>query len=151
MPGVIVFRPTLPGVTQDTDWPMLIGRIMVVFYLNVSVPLNTSPCRASVEFFISGNHEFNNKTRYYIITIAILILAAALAIIMPDAVVYFKILGGLLCVPLCFTLPAMIYWKIKPHDASNILLMILAIIMSLLGIGCVVDTILTDIIGFKYY
>lgn len=76
-------------------------------------------------------------------------LTAIVATVMPDAVFYFKILGGLLVCPLAFLLPAILYWKLKPHDAFNVFLMGIGIIMALVGFACVGNTVAVDILGFK--
>lgn len=141
VPDLVVFRPLVQG-SSGQDWPMLIGRVMVCVYLSGAAPLNFYPLRKSVEQFISGSEYTPNRIRYLLITVTLLTLAASLAIAVPTAVSYFKVIGGILCSEMGFLVPSMIGWKTIDSTWTKTSLVILAVALTAIGVACAVDEII---------
>jgi len=142
MPDLVVFRTPLGGGSSAYDWPMVVARVMVCLYLTVAVVLNFYPLRLSMEQFIAGSDLTPSPFRYYSLTVILLGLAAAVAIVVPDAVFYFKVLGGIFAAELSFVLPAMLYWKISNNTTKKLVVSGVAAVLMALGLACAVDSII---------
>lgn len=104
VPELILFRQPLEG-DQEHDWVMVIGRVVIAVSLAVAVPINLLPTRRGIEHMVIGERGFSSWANQALTT-GLLGLAFILAAGVPSAVVYFKLMGGLLSVILVFILPS---------------------------------------------
>mmetsp|Transcript_2936 Transcript_2936/g.385 ORF Transcript_2936/g.385 Transcript_2936/m.385 type:complete len:202 (-) Transcript_2936:23-628(-) len=136
MPKLVVFRPGLDG-DNSADLPMIVGRVLVGCYLTLATPMVINPTRKVIEQVISQEVPPPSKYRHYIVNLVICIMGATISILVPDVLVYFKILGGFFVTWFSFVLPTMFYYKIE--DKNNLLFAVISIFAVLFtGIGIAV-------------
>lgn len=144
MPGLVTNRGSVegPGVI---DWPMEVAKVLISCALCGTVAIANNSLRISMEQMIAGTEPDENEVRYWTINFGMLLGIMMVAIMLPDAVMYFKILGGIFGVPLSIILPsnsyiAVIYWTISKNYPLLGLVTLWSGFISVLGIFSVVKT-----------
>ena len=146
MPGLVTNRGSVegPGVI---DWPMEVAKILISCALCGTIAIANNSLRISVEQMIAGTEPEENEARYWAINFSILAGIMVVAIIFPDAVSYFKLLGGIFGVPMSIILPsniytAVIYWTISKNYPLLIIVTLWSSFISVLGIFSVIKSFL---------
>ena len=124
---------------------MVIARITVCIYLTIAIPLNFYALRHSMEQFLAGPDLEESDLRYYIVTILALLLADVVAILIPSALVFFDIVGGIFCSELVFIIPMILYWKIDVDFKKKVVVTIGTVFISALGFACAFNQIFSFI------
>ena len=140
-PELVVQRPALPG-WEDRDYPMYAAVVFITLAIVVEVPTTMNPLRLSIQQLAGGTTFVYQPTIYYGATVLLLALSAALAIVIPSVIFYFKVLGGICSVFNGFVFPstfhtAMIYWKTNTKIWKSALLTTLTLILAAFGFCCV--------------
>jgi amino acid permease len=142
-PDLIVFREPISG-GKSYDWPMVIARIFVAIYLNMNLPIQIYPTRLSLERMIWGTEVEHKKLRHYALTVGILISNLILAILLPDAIFFFKIVGAVFAMPICIIFPAILYCKTIDSSFEKAISMLGVMVTTLLAVGCIADTLISS-------
>lgn len=138
MPSILTKRGSFNG---DIDWPMTVAEGLIIITLLGVITLSHNPLRREIEgIFFKGAEE--SSTRYWIINFSIVFLTTFIAAAVPDAIAYFKILGGLTSVPLSITLPAMIYFKITKNKFKLVVVTLWSIVLTVLGLISALKTVI---------
>ena len=91
MPDLVVLRPSLQGTY---DWPMLVGRVVYIMTLMMQIPFCLYPLRLATQQFIGGSNFERNDRQYYLLTLTYLVVPMCIAILVPQVIIYFKVLGS---------------------------------------------------------
>ena len=82
---------------------------------------------------ILGSEYTHNPWVYYPVAFGFLILSYLLVVLIPDAVIFFKIVGGIFVVFTACILPNMVYFKVSSSKTKPILLCIITGVCVALG------------------
>eukprot|EP01016_Furgasonia_blochmanni_P013536 TRINITY_DN1692_c0_g1_i12.p1 TRINITY_DN1692_c0_g1~~TRINITY_DN1692_c0_g1_i12.p1 ORF type:complete len:407 (+),score=104.98 TRINITY_DN1692_c0_g1_i12:562-1782(+) len=140
-PDLIIQRPPLAG---SRDILMTIGRVAITLNLVIALPININPCRMQI-LTMMGKDEPFNKSLHLGITAILLFGSAGLAIIFPDIISAFSILGGSCSVMLSMTFPGILYLKLskdKWTHPRNLLFGTMTFLLSLAGFAATAITLL---------
>jgi amino acid permease len=142
-PELIVFRPPISG-SKDEDWPMVLARLTVIIYLNMNLPMNLYPTRMCLERILF-NTQPPNMILHCLLTTIILTSNLLIALLLPDALFFFRIVGSFGAMAICITIPAMLYYKISRNRCEKAVVIIGCACVWVLGCSCIVDTVLTAV------
>lgn len=142
-PELIVFRPTISG-SKEEDWPMVLARLTVIIYLNMNLPMNLYPTRLCLQRMFCSYTE-QNTFIHCILTIFILTSNLMFALLLPDALFFFRITGSLGAMAICITVPALLYCKICDDKFEKGMVMLGCGIVWVLGSMVIVDTVIASI------
>ncbi|KAL6074452.1 amino acid transmembrane transporter [Balamuthia mandrillaris] len=93
--------------------PIQIGAMALTISIVFYIPLNTHPCRITVDWMLFRNQsKFPQRLRYLIETIVLVFLALVLAIAVPSIVVVFGLLGATATAMCCYIMPPALHLKI---------------------------------------
>lgn len=140
-PDIIISR--LPLDKTSSDWFMLIARIFVCLMLNMSLVANLYPTRIIVQQMAWGAEQKGNNIVHVGVTVVILLAAIILALVLPNVIFYFKLLGSLFATPICVILPCMAYYKVSDDKLVKNIAVIGAVIIGILALGCFIDTMIS--------
>ncbi|CAG9314198.1 unnamed protein product [Blepharisma stoltei] len=141
MPNLVVFRQTLDGTPNAYDWPMVYARLGVAMTIMMSIPMNINPTRLALTQIISGTNYKEDLARHVGLTAMLLFGSVLVAIAIPDAIFYFKILGGIFSVIMGVIYPCLIQMYLPESFTTKIVTVVLTVIVSLIGFSSVVITI----------
>lgn len=91
VPELVVLRPSLEG---SYDWPMLIGRGVYIATLMMQIPFCLYPLRLATQQLLGGSHFVRNDQQYYFLTVLYLLIPMGITIVLPQVIIYFKVLGS---------------------------------------------------------
>jgi len=92
MPSLVVLRPSL--VAGEQDWLMLVGRTVYLVTLTLQVPFALYPLRLATQQFLSEEAGCkDSRIQYLTITLLFLLIPLSVAVIVPEVLHYFKLLG----------------------------------------------------------
>lgn len=138
MPSILTKRGSFNG---EIDWPMTVAEGLIIITLLGVIALSHNPLRREIEaIFFKGKQE--SEVRYWVTNFSIVAATTFVAAIVPDAISYFKILGGLTSVPLSIALPAMIYYKITKNNLKLVVVTIWSLLLTVLGLLSALKTVL---------
>jgi amino acid permease len=138
MPSILTKRGSTNGLI---DWPMIVAEGLIIVTLLGVIALSHNPLRREIEaVFFKGKEE--SQVRYWITNFSIVAATTFVAAAIPDAISYFKILGGLTSVPLSITLPAMIYFKITKNNFKLGVVTVWSLLLTVLGLLSALKTIM---------
>jgi amino acid permease len=146
MPGLVTNRGSVEG-PDVIDWPMEIAKVLIACALCGTIAIANNSLRISVEQMIAGTEPEENEGRYWTINFSIVIGIMVVAIVFPDAVSYFKLLGGIFGVPMSIILPsniytAVIYWTISKNYPLLTIVTLWSSFISVLGVFSVIKSFL---------
>ncbi|CAG9310253.1 unnamed protein product [Blepharisma stoltei] len=131
MPRLIVNREPLEE--NSIDLPMIMAKFCLSFTLMLGVPANVHMTRMAIS---NLSTKLNTGINTHIaITALILLYSVITAIKIPDAISYFKIIGGIFSVLIGKIFPTLIYWKLETSEFKRILLSSWTIFLTMLGIS----------------
>ena len=134
VPNLVVFRSH-----YGTDWLMVIGKLLVGLYLTISTIVVLNPTRTGILNFIYYDGYTSTPQVHNTTNIALLSLSCVFAIILPDILFYFKIIGGCLCGYIAFALPTLFYLKVEEDLVLRGIVAITGAVFSLTGVAIVID------------
>jgi len=91
MLDLVVLRPSLQGTY---DWPMLVERVEYVVTLMMQISICLYSLRLATQQFLSGSEFQRNDGQYYTLTLTYLVFPMCIAILVPQVIIYFKVLGS---------------------------------------------------------
>ena len=87
---------------------MIVARILFAFLSAFSYPLQTLPCRLSIESLIPVSKSYkrqNGETLRKILIVAIIVASFAFAFFLDDLALISGLIGTLAGIPICYILP----------------------------------------------
>lgn len=136
MPRLIVSRESYNG--NSIDYFMIMAKVLLAFTLMLGVPVNVNMTRAAITNF---SRKSSSNSYYHITITALIILYSVItAIRIPDAVTYFKIIGGLFTVLIGKIFPTMIYFKQEISFRKRFALGLWTTFLMILGFSSVIET-----------
>ena len=133
---------------KGKDIPMTIAKLLIAFSLMTTTPTNYFGLRLSISnSFTKGNitNKFN-----YILTFASMYGCALVAALYDKVLNYLSYIGGFLTVFVCYLFPTLlcVYSSGKPIKYwKNLLQLLIAIILCIIGIIAGIATMIDDIKG----
>jgi len=131
MPSLIVFRPPLVSVS-GTDWPMVIARLWIALTLSMGVPINIHVTRVNISHYFPSNYK-ENLCVHVLVTVLVLVCTMVMAILVPDALIYFKLIGGVFSVIVGKVIPTMVYYKLEKDRTKFAALLLWTLVLTGLG------------------
>lgn len=123
---LVIDRVTATGEPAENDIPMVIGRAAMVVVLLVAYPVHFSPLKLSMQQLISGAEFYPSTIRYYVVTVGCWFITFFLVVAVADAVIVFKVVGGIFVVFTSCILPNLVYTKITELWKSALLWVVTA-------------------------
>jgi len=136
MPGLVTQRPC-----EGLDWPMILGKTLFTIGLLANSMQTIYPLRGNIEEVIMRDVTNYSPVRFWSINYTTILLVGIVATLFPDAVGYFKILGGLLIGPIAILYPMLISWVCNKSLKFNLAFSTAAIVLSIIGFISVFNTI----------
>ena len=140
MPSLVVLRPSL--VAGEQDWLMLVGRTVYLVTLTLQVPFALYPLRLATQQFLSEEAGCkDSRIQYLTITLLFLLIPLSVAVIVPEVLHYFKLLGSVFSVLLAVVFPSksyvvMMFWKVQPSLGLRLSYLLPASVIVGLGAAC---------------
>jgi amino acid permease len=94
---------------------MIIARILFAILAAFSYPLQTLPCRNSLEHLLpisSATKKQNSKLLHISLTVLILVGSFTVAFLQRSLVLISGIIGTIAGIPICYILPFLFYYKL---------------------------------------
>ena len=91
---------------------MVVARIAMAIVLLVAFPMHLSPLKKSMQQMILGSDFKHNPWVYYPVTFGFLGVSYLLVVLVPDAVIFFKFIGGVFVMCTACVLPNLVYFKV---------------------------------------
>lgn len=130
---------------------MIVARILFAFLSAFSYPLQTLPCRLSIESLIPVSKSYkrqNGETLRKILIVAIIVASFAFAFFLDDLALISGLIGTLAGIPICYILPFAFYMKLtvgrgwtKKRIAATALAIFGVIAMIISGISLIINII----------
>jgi len=129
---------------DSSDILTLTVRITVLLAVVLTVPLTHFPARKALTFLLYPDQDFK-WSRHLGIMLVLLSLINVLVIFVPSIKDVFGIIGATASTMLVFVLPSIFFLKISKKPLKS---KILALLMGVIGIGLMVESLTTIIIGY---
>ena len=101
-----VFTSRISPEVLGEDWPMVIGRVLMLITLVMAISINLHPCRMAI---FNGIRRPNPPLwQHLLVTYAFLEVTLILAIVIPDVMIVFNILGALCSITLLAIFPGLL-------------------------------------------
>lgn len=118
---------------------MVVARLWVALTLSMGVPINMHVTRVSISLYFPL--EFRNCLFVQVVsTLLILGTSMLMAVVVPDAVSYFKFIGASLSIFIGKVLPTMIYFKIGENSRKKAALTMWTLLLALIGVGSILSS-----------
>lgn len=116
---------------------MIIGKIMVIIYITIAVPLVNNPLRGSIINLFYGKVINYSWITSLLLSSIILWLGCGVSLLIPDILVYFNIIGGLFCTYLSFFIPTLFF--LKASDSNVLKSGMVLICFAFCGVGIAIS------------
>ena len=124
-PSLIIMRKKPSGISND--FLMVIGRVLMSITLTIGVPVNIPPCRAAItKSWLRYQGEvplyMYSLISHVVVTEALLIISLIVAVVFPNILILFSILGGFLGGIIILLIPGINYLallRIKACDYAG--------------------------------
>ncbi|CDW87213.1 UNKNOWN [Stylonychia lemnae] len=113
---IVIDREPLIG--QLIDFPLMIGRIMIVIVLCIAFPINMVPLKQIMIHLIYSRKHQMTQGQNISMSLAFVMLTSVIAIIYPNITGILSIVGGICSVTICYVLPTMCYIKLNKEELS---------------------------------
>jgi amino acid permease len=95
---------------------MIIARCLFAMLSAFSYPLQTFPCRSSLEHLLPlslTSKQAHSRTIHTLLTMAILLGTYSVAFCVKDLVIISEFIGTLAGIPICYLFPFLFYFKLS--------------------------------------
>ena len=104
LPTMVVLRPRLNPA--EPDWLMLVGRTGYLVNLVMHIPFTLYPLRlATLQFLAEDLGYTQTRLQFLVITLLYLLIPISVAVLVPEILNYFKLLGGVFSLLLAIIFP----------------------------------------------
>ena len=122
---------------------MVVARLWVALTLAMGVPINMHVTRVSISLYFPVKSK-NSLPVHVLSTSLILVTSVIMAVMVPDAVSYFKFIGASLSIIIGKVLPTMIYFKISENPSKRTALTIWTLLFALIGAGSILSSLIIN-------